>query len=150
VISVTVPSSSTARQPEQDRLDPLVHLGLLGQPELAEDAVDVLLDRLDGKEQRARDRRVVLAGGHLRHDLLLAGGQSVQCGASAAGPDQRDRATQLTGAVPGARLITVDGPGHPASFIQDTCLAQTTAAYLIDLRMPAAGTVRTPDAIPFA
>src|SRR4029453_883679 len=50
---------------EQHRLDPAVHVGLLGQSELGEHRVDVLLDGPFGEDQRGGDPGVVLAPGHL-------------------------------------------------------------------------------------
>ncbi|MEV4512538.1 hypothetical protein AB0K00_26660 [Dactylosporangium sp. NPDC049525] len=51
--------------------------------------------------------------------------------------------------MPGARLLVVDGPGHPASFIPDGCLRAATTVCLIDPRPPAEGATCTPDLIPF-
>lgn len=59
------------------------------------------------------------------------------------------QATTAAAAMPGARLLTVDGPGHPASFIPNTCLQDAESAYLIDGRLPPAGTVCVPDNAPF-
>src|SRR5438046_461835 len=52
-----------------------VYVGLLREAELMEHRVDVLLDRSFGQEELLRDRRVVLALGHVRQDLALALGE---------------------------------------------------------------------------
>src|SRR5439155_2708508 len=70
------PSTSAGREPAlaQEREHghhPAVHVGLLGELELVEQGVDVLLDRALGQEERAGDRRVVLALRHLLEDLAL-------------------------------------------------------------------------------
>src|SRR5437016_2250834 len=65
-------------QEEQDGLHPAVHLSLLGQAELGEDGVDVLLHRPFGEHQRLGDGGVRPAPGHLRQDLRLSGRQLPQ------------------------------------------------------------------------
>ena len=50
-------------------------LALLGQPQLVEQGVDVLLDRAFGEEQALGDGRVVLPLRHLLEDLPLSVGQ---------------------------------------------------------------------------
>ena len=47
-----------------------------------------------------------------------------------------------------ARLLTVDGWGHTA-FFHSSCARDAEARYLIDLRLPAPGSVCRPDAGPF-
>ena len=58
---------------EEHGLHSSVHVDLLGQPELREDRVRVLLDGPSGQDQRGRDGGVALALGHLAEDLPLAG-----------------------------------------------------------------------------
>jgi hypothetical protein len=59
------------------------------------------------------------------------------------------QAKATAAAVPGGRLLTVDGPGHPASFIPNACLSAKTSAYLLHTELPPPGAVCTPDAVPF-
>jgi len=47
-----------------------------------------------------------------------------------------------------ARLLTLDSFGHVA-FFQSRCVAQAVERYLIELRLPAPGTVCQPDRRPF-
>jgi hypothetical protein len=47
-----------------------------------------------------------------------------------------------------ARLLTMNGWGH-TSFGQSTCVEGFEVAYLEDLRLPAPGTVCSPDTAPF-
>jgi pimeloyl-ACP methyl ester carboxylesterase len=47
-----------------------------------------------------------------------------------------------------ARLLTLDAPGHVA-FPYSGCVARAVERYLIDIHLPAAGTVCPPDAGPF-
>lgn len=56
---------------------------------------------------------------------------------------------RLVESVPGARLLTLEGAGHPASFVPDTCINDAITTYLIDQQMPAAGAVCRPDFQPF-
>ena len=55
----------------------------------------------------------------------------------------------LVASIPGARLLTLDGAGHPASFVPDTCINDAIDSYLVDKQMPAAGAVCQPDFPPF-
>ena len=64
-------SRQGALQEEQDRGDPSVELGLLGEAELAEDRVGVLLDGPLGDRELLRDGEVALPGRHEREDLEL-------------------------------------------------------------------------------
>ena len=59
-------------QEEQRRLDALADVLGVGEAELEEDRVDVLLDRPLGEDERVGDRRVALALGDLGEDLALA------------------------------------------------------------------------------
>lgn len=59
-------------------------------------------------------------------------------------------ATGAAAAMPGARLLVVEGAGHPASFVPDRCLAAETSAYLRRGQLPATGAVCRPDDVPFA
>src|SRR6476659_8553267 len=59
-------------QVEQNRLHALVNVLLVGEVELREDRVDVLLDRALRQHQGVRDRGVVLALRHLAEHLPLA------------------------------------------------------------------------------
>ncbi len=56
---------------------------------------------------------------------------------------------KLVAGIPGARLLTLEGAGHPASFIPDRCIEDSIAAYLIDQESPAPGAVCRPDLQPF-
>jgi hypothetical protein len=53
-------------------------VGLLSQAELAEDAVDVLLDRADRQHEGGCDGRVALACGHLREYVAFPLGECLQ------------------------------------------------------------------------
>jgi pimeloyl-ACP methyl ester carboxylesterase len=61
-----------------------------------------------------------------------------------------ERAVEVAGHVPNARLLTVEGAGHPASFIPNGCLSDAVDRYLIELRPPAPGAVCKPDFVPFS
>ena len=56
---------------------------------------------------------------------------------------------QTAAALPGARLLTLDGPGHPASFVPNTCITGAIDAYLLDQQLPADGAVCPPEFDPF-
>jgi pimeloyl-ACP methyl ester carboxylesterase len=60
------------------------------------------------------------------------------------------QARTAASAMPGARLLVVDGPGHPASFLPNGCLGAATTAYLLDRHLPAANATCTPDIVPFS
>jgi pimeloyl-ACP methyl ester carboxylesterase len=60
------------------------------------------------------------------------------------------RAVEVAGRVPNARLLTVEGAGHPASFIPNGCLSDAVGRYLIELRPPHPGAVCKPDFVPFS
>jgi signal transduction histidine kinase len=64
-------SRQGALEEEQHGGDAPVDLGLLGEPELPEDGVGVLLDRPLGDRQLRGDGEVPLARGHQREDLEL-------------------------------------------------------------------------------
>jgi len=65
-------------QEQQDGGDPPVHGRLLGEAELREDGVDVLLDRPSRQHQRVGDGGVVLAGRDLCQHLELPRGEVPQ------------------------------------------------------------------------
>src|SRR5829696_1570600 len=65
-------------QVEQHGLDPPVEVALLGERELGEDRVGVLLDRALGEEEGGGDRGVALALRHLAEDLELARGEGAE------------------------------------------------------------------------
>ena len=50
---------------------------------------------------------------------------------------------------PGAQLLTVEGAGHPASFIPNQCVTDAISAYLIERVVPAAGTTCPAEFEPF-
>src|SRR3954465_12115796 len=77
--------ASLPAQVEQDRLDPPVDVALLGEAELREDRVGVLLDRSLREDEGLGDRRVRFAGRHLVEDLGLPRGQTVEIGLRAGG-----------------------------------------------------------------
>jgi pimeloyl-ACP methyl ester carboxylesterase len=60
------------------------------------------------------------------------------------------RAAAVAARTPGARLLTVEGAGHPASFIPNECVAAAVGAYLVDLTLPAAGAVCAAEITPFS
>jgi pimeloyl-ACP methyl ester carboxylesterase len=66
-----------------------------------------------------------------------------------------DAASPLAGAealaarTPGAALLTVEGAGHPASFIPNECLATAVSSYLIDQVLPAPGATCQAELVPF-
>jgi putative ABC transport system permease protein len=73
------PAGAAARLEEgEDRADPPVAFPLLDEAELLEDAGDVLLDRPLAHVERARDRGVAAARGHLLQHLAFALGQPRQ------------------------------------------------------------------------
>ena len=86
-------------QEEEHRLHPAVDVGLLGQGQLGEDRVDVLLDGPLGEHQRGRHGRVVLSLGHLREDLGLAGGEDGAAGESAGSDRAATRASTTSGSI---------------------------------------------------
>lgn len=63
---------------EERRRDPPAHVPAVGQIELGEDRVHVLLDRAFGQDQRLGDRGIALAGRDSRENLELARGQPGQ------------------------------------------------------------------------
>ncbi|MET0461483.1 MAG: alpha/beta hydrolase [Ilumatobacteraceae bacterium] len=50
-----------------------------------------------------------------------------------------DGAAAVAARTPGAALLTVEGAGHPASFLPNECLATAVSTYLIDQVVPAPG-----------
>ena len=58
-------------QEHQRRRDAMADVLGAGEPELAEDRVDVLLDGALGEHERLRDRRIALALRNLGEDLAL-------------------------------------------------------------------------------
>jgi pimeloyl-ACP methyl ester carboxylesterase len=57
-----------------------------------------------------------------------------------------DRAKGLASRVPGARLLTVAGAGHPASFLGGDCVSEAESAALVAGHLPEAG-ARCPQAV---
>ncbi|MFN2591207.1 MAG: alpha/beta hydrolase [Candidatus Dormibacteria bacterium] len=58
-------------------------------------------------------------------------------------------AQALTGELGNARLLTLDGWGHTATFQPSTCAHDAMDRYLVDLTLPPVGTVCKPDGGPF-
>jgi pimeloyl-ACP methyl ester carboxylesterase len=58
-------------------------------------------------------------------------------------------ARALTDDLGNARLLTLDGWGHTATFQPSSCAHGAMVAYLVDLTLPAEGTVCKPDLGPF-
>jgi pimeloyl-ACP methyl ester carboxylesterase len=50
-----------------------------------------------------------------------------------------ERASGLASRVPGGRLLTLDGAGHPASFLGSDCVARAVTTSLIDRQLPPPG-----------
>src|SRR3954471_23767087 len=69
---------ASLRKEHERRLHALAHILRVGEPELEEDRVDVLLDGALGQEQRLGDRRVALALGDLAEHLALANCELVE------------------------------------------------------------------------
>jgi len=65
-----------------------------------------------------------------------------------AASDYRQAATTAA-RLPGARLLTLAGSAHPATFVPNACLIAATTAYLVDLQLPEAGAVCHSDVQPF-
>ena len=61
-----------------------------------------------------------------------------------------ERAAEVAARTPGARLLTVEGAGHPASFIPNGCVGAAVTAYLVDRILPATGAVCAAELEPFA
>ena len=59
------------------------------------------------------------------------------------------QATRTAARLPGSRLLTVEGAGHPASFIPNACLATAVTRYLAEQALPDRGATCRPDADPF-
>jgi pimeloyl-ACP methyl ester carboxylesterase len=59
------------------------------------------------------------------------------------------QATATAARLPGARLLTLDGPAHPASFVRSSCLIDHITSYLVNRELPHAGAVCRPDQQPF-
>jgi pimeloyl-ACP methyl ester carboxylesterase len=55
----------------------------------------------------------------------------------------------LVASIPGARLLTLEGAGHPASFVADSCISQAVASYLIGQELPPTDAVCQPELQPF-
>ena len=60
-----------------------------------------------------------------------------------------DRAVENARRTPGARLLSVEGAGHPASFIPNQCLSEAVGRYLLDQQLPAPDAVCAADIVPF-
>ena len=52
-------------------------------------------------------------------------------------------------AMPGSVLLTLEGPGHPASFMDNSCIAAAESAYLISLSTPDVGATCAAELQPF-
>ena len=50
-----------------------------------------------------------------------------------------DGAAAVAARTPGAALLTVEGAGHPASFLPNECLADAVSSYLVDQVVPQPG-----------
>ncbi len=50
-----------------------------------------------------------------------------------------DHARELTAQIPGARLLTLNGGGHPASFLGSDCVSHAEATALIERHLPDLG-----------
>ena len=61
-----------------------------------------------------------------------------------------DRAVEVAGRVPNARLLTVEGAGHPASFLPNECLSDAVGHFIVEMRLPDAGAVCQPGFVPFS
>lgn len=61
-----------------------------------------------------------------------------------------ERAADVAARTPGARLLTVEGAGHPASFIPNGCVTAAVATYLIDQILPDADAVCPAEFEPFS
>ena len=61
-----------------------------------------------------------------------------------------DRAVEVAGRVPNARLLTIEGAGHPASFLPNECLSDAVGHYIVEMRLPDAGAVCQPGFVPFS
>jgi hypothetical protein len=59
------------------------------------------------------------------------------------------QATATAARLPGARLLTLDGSAHPASFVRSSCLIDHITSYLVNRELPHAGAVCRPDQQPF-
>jgi len=60
-----------------------------------------------------------------------------------------EQATATAARLPGSRLLTLDGPGHPASFVPNSCLTAHITSYLVNQQLPDAGAVCAPEQQPF-
>jgi pimeloyl-ACP methyl ester carboxylesterase len=60
-----------------------------------------------------------------------------------------EQAATTAARLPGSRLLTVDGAGHPASFVPNTCLAGAVTRYLVNQALPEPGATCRPDDDPF-
>ena len=108
-------------------LDPAVEVGLLGQAELGEDRVGVLLDRPLRQHERAGDGGVGLAGGHLGEHLALAGRQPVEL-ARRRPPVRRDQALDDLGVDHRAAGGDLADGGEELADLADALLQQVGAA----------------------
>jgi pimeloyl-ACP methyl ester carboxylesterase len=61
-----------------------------------------------------------------------------------------DRAVEVAGSVPNARLLTVEGAGHPASFLPNECLSDAIGQFIVEMRLPDSGAVCQPGFVPFS
>jgi pimeloyl-ACP methyl ester carboxylesterase len=60
-----------------------------------------------------------------------------------------DEAQAAAAAMPGARMLTLDGPGHPASFVPNACISAAVTAYLVDGTLPSLGATCANEVLPF-
>ena len=58
-------------------------------------------------------------------------------------------AAKTAARLPGARLLLVDGVGHPSFVAPSACRDAAVASYLTDLTLPPAGAICAADAQPF-
>ncbi len=56
---------------------------------------------------------------------------------------------QVAVELPGARFLTLDGAGHPASFVPNACLRAIVERYVMHRELPSVGAVCQPELAPF-
>jgi pimeloyl-ACP methyl ester carboxylesterase len=61
-----------------------------------------------------------------------------------------EAAVRTAADVPGARLLTLDGAGHPATFVPNSCLDHAVSGYLLGGQLPPAGATCEPEVRPFS
>jgi pimeloyl-ACP methyl ester carboxylesterase len=60
-----------------------------------------------------------------------------------------ERAVQVAGSFPEARLLTLEGAAHPASFVPNECVTEAVARYFVEQALPALDAVCQPELAPF-